>query len=259
MLTQHALDRAAEIASDLAVGEVTSWAGTTHVTTSPRGVRQVWLPDWHGAPPEIHPEGLPRQRVIRVSDNDDALAHLHQALDELGEYFAGERRLFSVAWDPVGTPFFQQVWHAVAEVPYGATSTYGTIARVIGAPAASRAVGAANGANPLAPIVPCHRIVASDGRLHDYGPGLPLKFRLLALEGALPASAAEYDAWIARLGDSAPLLGVRSAGVVCRADCVRPRRLWDRAHLIVRSLAEATRTGLRPCPLCMPAAPTLFG
>jgi methylated-DNA-[protein]-cysteine S-methyltransferase len=252
MLLHHATDVAEDIAPDLAVGEVTTWAGTTRVAASARGVRQVWLPDWHHATPEIQPGSRPRQCIVTRSDNPAATTYVQQALDELAEYFAGERRSFSVALDGEGSPFFQQVWRAVADVPYGATATYGGIARVVGAPSASRAVGAANGANPLAPIVPCHRIVASNGRLHDYGPGLPLKYRLLAMEGALPTSEADYAAWVARLGDPAPLLGIRSAGVVCRADCSRPRQHWDRAHRVFRSLAEATNAGLRPCPRCLP-------
>lgn len=258
MLMQRAAEMQGDVELDLAVGEVTSWAGATRVTASPRGVRQIWLPDWHGTPPEIQP-GMPsRQRIIRAGGSAAAQAHLRQAMDELSEYFAGERRSFSVALDAEGTPFFQQAWQAVAEVRHGTTSTYGTVAREMGVPAASRAVGAANGANPLAPIVPCHRIVASDGRLHDYGPGLPLKYRLLALEGAMPTSEAEYDAWIARLGGPTPLLGVRAAGVVCRATCSRPRKLWDRAHVIFGSLTAATEAGFRPCPLCRPSTPTFF-
>ncbi|HEX5504061.1 MAG TPA: methylated-DNA--[protein]-cysteine S-methyltransferase [Thermomicrobiales bacterium] len=111
-------------------------------------------------------------------------AALRPALEQLAAYFAGARRAFDLALDPQGTPFQRAVWAAVAAIPYGETRTYGELARAIGRPAAARAVGAANGANPLPPIVPCHRLVGADGGLTGYGGGLPLKRALLALEGA---------------------------------------------------------------------------
>jgi methylated-DNA-[protein]-cysteine S-methyltransferase len=241
----------------LAVGTVTTWAGPTRVTATERGVRQVWLPDWHAAPP-AQTSAQPQTAVVQTG-TDAAARHLHQALDELAAYFAGDLRAFSVALDVQGPAFFQTVWAAVARVPYGATRAYGAIARELDAPEASRAVGAANGANPFAPFVPCHRIIAADGRLRDYGPGLPLKHRLLVMEGALPADAADYGAWVARIGDGKPVwLGVRAAGVACRPTCARPRRAWDRVHVVFRSLAAAQRAGFRPCPLCAPKRPTLL-
>jgi O-6-methylguanine DNA methyltransferase len=91
-----------------------------------------------------------------------------------------------------GTPFQLQVWQELRRIPYGETRTYGEIARAIGHPGAARAVGAANGANPIAIIVPCHRVIGSDGALTGYGGGLPTKAWLLSLEGAItPACKAD--------------------------------------------------------------------
>ncbi len=109
---------------------------------------------------------------------------------ELAEYFAGRRRDFTLALDPAGTPFQREVWGELARIPYGATVSYGELARRVGRPAASRAVGAANGANPIPIILPCHRVIGSNGSLTGYGGGLPIKRALLSLEGALPAETA---------------------------------------------------------------------
>ena len=103
---------------------------------------------------------------------------------ELVEYFAGERRAFDLRIAPRGTPFQHLVWSALAEIPYGKTRSYGDLARHIGRPAASRAVGAANGQNPLPIILPCHRVVGADGSLTGFGGGLAVKRALLALEQA---------------------------------------------------------------------------
>jgi methylated-DNA-[protein]-cysteine S-methyltransferase len=105
-----------------------------------------------------------------------------EAARQLDEYFSGRRRQFDLPLDLEGTEFQQRVWKAVSGVPYGQTRSYAQIATTIGSPAAVRAVGAANGANPVAIIVPCHRVVASGGGLGGYGGGLELKRRLLALE-----------------------------------------------------------------------------
>jgi O-6-methylguanine DNA methyltransferase len=107
---------------------------------------------------------------------------LPEARAQLAEYFAGERRAFDLALDWRGTPFQRAVWEAVRAVPYGETCTYGEIAAILGRPNAARAVGAANGANPLAPIVPCHRLVGTDGSLRGYGAGLGMKRWLIDLE-----------------------------------------------------------------------------
>jgi len=111
---------------------------------------------------------------------------LDAAARQLEEYFAGRRRAFDLPLDLGGTDFQRRVWDALLGIPFGETRTYSELARAIGAPKAVRAVGAANGANPVAIIVPCHRVIASDGSLGGYGGGLELKRRLLALESGLP-------------------------------------------------------------------------
>lgn len=107
---------------------------------------------------------------------------LLEAERQLQAYFAGELRQFDLPLEPEGTPFQQRVWKQLLTIPYGETRSYMEIARQIGAPAAVRAVGAANGANPLPIVVPCHRVIGASGKLVGYGGGLPLKQRLLALE-----------------------------------------------------------------------------
>jgi len=107
-------------------------------------------------------------------------------VDELNEYFAGRRRDFTFALDLRGTPFQIQCWRALQDIPYGETRTYADIARSVGRPHAYRAVGMANNRNPTAIVVPCHRVIASDGTLCGYGGGLDVKSKLLALEGAQP-------------------------------------------------------------------------
>lgn len=104
---------------------------------------------------------------------------------ELKEYFAGKRREFSFPLDLRGTPFQLKCWHALLDIPYGETRTYADIARAVGQGNAFRAVGMANNRNPIAIVVPCHRVIASDGTLCGYGGGLDLKRALLELEGAL--------------------------------------------------------------------------
>ena len=109
---------------------------------------------------------------------------------ELTEYFAGKRREFSFPLDLRGTPFQLNCWRALLKIPYGETRTYADIARSVGQPQAFRAVGMANNRNPIAIVVPCHRVIASDGTLCGYGGGLDVKRKLLELEGALTGTLA---------------------------------------------------------------------
>jgi methylated-DNA-[protein]-cysteine S-methyltransferase len=102
--------------------------------------------------------------------------------NQLTEYFAGERHEFDVPLRLVGTPFQQQVWQQLTRIPYGTTITYAELARRIGSPAASRAVGAANGRNPISILVPCHRVVGSSGNLTGYAGGVDKKEWLLGME-----------------------------------------------------------------------------
>jgi methylated-DNA-[protein]-cysteine S-methyltransferase len=113
------------------------------------------------------------------------------AIRQLSEYFGGERREFDLPLALHGNEFELRVWAALLEIPYGETASYGEIARTIGTPTAARAVGLANGRNPIALIVPCHRVIGADGSLTGYGGGLPRKRYLLDLEaGALPLVSA---------------------------------------------------------------------
>lgn len=103
-------------------------------------------------------------------------------VDALRAYFAGELTVFDVALGPTGTPFQMRVWQALREIPYGETTSYGELARRVGNPNGSRAVGLANGRNAISIIVPCHRVIGADGRLIGYGGGMPRKRFLLELE-----------------------------------------------------------------------------
>ena len=109
---------------------------------------------------------------------------LPQAVRQLAEYFAGKRREFELPLRLDGTPFQQRVWRLLTEIPYGETWSYGELAKRIGNPNASRAVGLANGRNPVSIVVPCHRVIGADGSLTGYGGGLPRKRWLLSHEGA---------------------------------------------------------------------------
>ena len=101
---------------------------------------------------------------------------------QVDEYAKGTRQVFELDLEPEGPEFNKRVWEALLEIPFGRTTSYGAVAKRIGYPNAARAVGAANGANPIALIVPCHRVIGSDGSLTGYGGGLPLKRRLLEHE-----------------------------------------------------------------------------
>jgi methylated-DNA-[protein]-cysteine S-methyltransferase len=108
---------------------------------------------------------------------------LRTAADQLTEYFAGARRRFDLPLGMPGTPFQQRVWQELAQIPFGETWSYGQLAKRIGNPGASRAVGLANNRNPISIIVPCHRVIGADGSLTGYGGGLDRKRWLLAHEG----------------------------------------------------------------------------
>ncbi|MGH8116310.1 MAG: methylated-DNA--[protein]-cysteine S-methyltransferase [Rhodanobacteraceae bacterium] len=128
--------------------------------------------------------GLP-QRGKPAAPPDGAkpsAAKLRSARRQFEEYFAGTRQQFELPLHPSGTPFQLEVWGALLTIPYGETASYADIARHIGRPRAVRAVGAANGANPLSIVVPCHRVIGSHGDLVGYGGGLPIKRWLLAHE-----------------------------------------------------------------------------
>jgi methylated-DNA-[protein]-cysteine S-methyltransferase len=112
---------------------------------------------------------------------------LRETRAQLDAYFAGELREFDLPLAPRGTPFQLRVWKALLEIPYGETWSYSDVALRLASPTATRAVGAANGRNPLPIVVPCHRVIGADGSLTGYGGGLEIKRRLLRLEGSLGA------------------------------------------------------------------------
>jgi methylated-DNA-[protein]-cysteine S-methyltransferase len=136
------------------------------------GLRELWM-----SPHELPPPGAER--------DDEALAPVAA---QLADYFAGRRLAFDLPLAPTGTAFQQRVWSALRDIPYGRTTTYGEIAAGLGQPTASRAVGLANGRNPIAVIVPCHRVIGANGTLTGFGGGLPRKRWLLEHERSVLAA-----------------------------------------------------------------------
>lgn len=151
-----------------------------HITPSPLGdltllgdgdsLTGLYMPSSKGAPPAVDP----------ASRHDDG--PFQEVVEQLDAYFAGQRRAFDVAVAASGTDFQQRVWGALRAIPYGQTCSYATVAAAIGSPKAVRAVGLANGRNPVSIIVPCHRVVGANGSLTGYGGGLHNKQLLLDLE-----------------------------------------------------------------------------
>lgn len=148
--------------------------GTMHLAVDERGVLvEVWLPRrGNGA-------------VTREAFPASATEGMRVAMDQLTAYFHGQRRAFDLPFEPRGTSFELSVWRLLLEIPYGETTSYGAIAAQLGLENGARAVGAANGSNPIPIIIPCHRVIGSDGTLTGYGGGLPLKRALLEHEGAI--------------------------------------------------------------------------
>ena len=133
---------------------------------------------------EFHTPRHPMARIADWREGDNAI--LQAVRTQLGEYFAGTRTAFELPLAPHGTTFQKEVWHALADIAYGQTISYAQLAQRVGNPTAMRAVGAANGRNPLPIVLPCHRVIGADGSLTGFGGGLPTKQFLLELEGALP-------------------------------------------------------------------------
>ena len=129
----------------------------------------------------------PRRINVRTYTENNTHPVLLEAQRQLGEYFEGQRSLFSLPLDPIGTEFQKTVWRALSTIPYGETRTYLQIARQIGNEKTVRAVGAANGRNPISIIVPCHRVIGSSGELTGFAGGLEAKAWLLSLEGVKDA------------------------------------------------------------------------
>jgi methylated-DNA-[protein]-cysteine S-methyltransferase len=143
--------------------------GTLLLAADAQGLREVWFETG-------------RQKKEPDLSWQRHTAKVAFAAKQLNEYFAGERTQFDLPLHPIGTPFQLRVWHALARIPYGATVSYSDVARRIGEPQAVRAVGAANGRNPIPIVLPCHRVIGANGSLTGFGGGLPTKRFLLALE-----------------------------------------------------------------------------
>jgi len=137
--------------------------------------------------------GRDARKIAELKAENEAIEDASRTAEvrrQLAEYFAGRRREFDLPLAPRGTPFELAVWAELRRIPFGETRSYADVARALGKPAATRAVGRANGANPIPIVVPCHRVVGSDGSLTGFGGGLAAKARLLELEGrSLPFSS----------------------------------------------------------------------
>ena len=166
--------------SAVTLGTVDTPIGPFGVVLTPRGLCRLGSPP---EPPDRCAAWLKRRLPdARSAPNPRGLASVGE---QLTAYFEGALRRFTLPLDLLGTPFQVRVWQALVGIPYGETRTYAEVAAQIGAPSAVRAVGAANGANPIMVVVPCHRVIGSRGALTGYGGGLDMKTRLLTLEGAL--------------------------------------------------------------------------
>ncbi|HYC21634.1 MAG TPA: methylated-DNA--[protein]-cysteine S-methyltransferase [Candidatus Bathyarchaeia archaeon] len=185
------------------------------------------------------PEGVARIGFGRGRSRAEGAAArrwLEQAREELAEYLAGERAFFSFALDLSRVaPFQRAVLDSAQEIPLGEVRGYGWVARQIGNPRAVRAVGTALGTNPVPLVVPCHRVIHSDGTIGGFGGGLPLKRWLLRLEREMPA-----------------LVGSGATHIVCRRGCQRERRIPQAEQVVFASVEEARAVGYRPCVGCKP-------
>jgi O-6-methylguanine DNA methyltransferase len=156
---------------------VASPIGSFRIASTSRGLAYVELPHASG-------RGLDGwlRRCLPDADCREGFSPNQIAAKQIVEYLEGKRREFDLTVDLRGTDFQLKVWDALLELEYGETCSYSDIATRVGSPNAVRAVGSANGANPISLVVPCHRVIAADGKLGGYGGGLPLKRRLLAME-----------------------------------------------------------------------------
>jgi methylated-DNA-[protein]-cysteine S-methyltransferase len=183
---------------------------------------------------------------------------LHEPAEQLGAYFAGELREFDLPLAPHGTPFQREVWSALREIPYGSTISYAELAAAVGRPHAARAVGAANGRNPIAVVVPCHRVIGASGALTGYGGGLGRKRLLLDLE-------AGQRTWTLIGSDGKPyesptpgtLGGHRRSKGYGRLDCRAALHWIAKGHYVKHRVffadeETAVAAGYRPCAVCMP-------
>jgi O-6-methylguanine DNA methyltransferase len=160
-----------------------------------------------------------------------------RAREELSEYLEGSRSYFTVPIDLAAIAGFQRaVLEEARAIPFGEVRSYGWVAEHIGKPRAVRAVGTALGRNPVPLVVPCHRVLRSDGSLGGYGLGLDLKSRLLSLERETPA-----------------IVGSDTTRIVCRHGCPNEQRIAERHRVVFATIAEARQAGYRRCRRCLPA------
>ncbi len=167
----------------VAISRFPTELGKLSIAVSPKGLLYVAFPDGEESMAEWlsrHARGasIGRNRSARAVGGTSAAAE-----KQLTQFLSGRRREFDVPLDLRGTEFQKKVWAALCDIPFGKTTSYGELARRVGKPAASRAVGGANGRNPIPIVVPCHRVIGSDGSLTGFGGGLDLKRALLRLEG----------------------------------------------------------------------------
>jgi methylated-DNA-[protein]-cysteine S-methyltransferase len=193
-----------------------------------------------------------------ITDVDEA--SLAPAREQLDAYFAGELERFDLEVEPGGTAFDRRVWTAVGAIPYGRTLAYGELAARLGVPRAARAVGHANGRNPLPIVIPCHRLIGADGRLTGYRGGLERKRLLLEHEARhrrytlLGADSVPY-----RSHEPGTLGGHRRSRVYGRLDCAGALRWLAKGHYASHRVffadeAAAVAAGYRPCARCLPDA-----
>ena len=155
----------------LSIVEIDTPIGSIKVAANSDQLKYVWLPN--------HSEIIKTDNIKRMN----CYSHLEEAVDFIERYFQGEHASWAGRFIPPGTSFMQQVWEAVSRIPFGETLSYGDLAALCGRPAAARAVGTAMARNPLPILIPCHRVIASNGSLGGYGGGLDLKRWLLRHEG----------------------------------------------------------------------------
>jgi methylated-DNA-[protein]-cysteine S-methyltransferase len=167
--------------------------GALLLTADDSGLTSVRFEEWRAVPARPQPAWLEDDGA-----RGDASAVLAEARRQLADYFAGRTRGFDLPLAPHGTPFQRRVWEALRALAWGETVSYAELARRVGAPGAARAVGAANGRNPLPIVVPCHRVIGADGTLTGFGGGVGRKEWLLAHEGAWPAARAAIAPSLAR-------------------------------------------------------------
>jgi methylated-DNA-[protein]-cysteine S-methyltransferase len=185
-------------------------------------------------------------------------AEFADAAEQLGAYFAGELRDFDLPLAPAGTPFQREVWSALREIGYGRTTTYTDLAARMGRPGAARAVGAANGRNPISIVIPCHRVIGAGGALTGYAGGLERKRALLDLETS-------HRTWTLIGADGRPyesstpgtLGGHRRSKGYGRLDCRAALRWIAKGHYVKHRVffadeETAVAAGYRPCAVCMP-------